>query len=120
MRIRGYLIVLGLCGLGLLTPAVAGAADCTKGQPFKVSDISFGGATFDFKATCKGDWQVGLSLGLSGDQLTTDMDATESATGKECHQTMFTPTGGTGDYRRQKGECEFTKDLDLKFSLQEK
>jgi hypothetical protein len=116
MRIRGYLIVLGLCGLGLLTPAVAGAADCTDEQPFKAS-AGVGNAEFDIKVTCKGAWTVVISLSLGVNDVTTEFEATEDNTGKQCSGKMFTPTGGADEYDTQQATCKFTKEQQLKLSI---
>lgn len=117
MRKRGYVAVVGLCSLGLLTPAVARAANCTDGQPFTFK-TEFAGLPLKFKAVCKGEWQVNASLTLQiPAKFTVDVSATEDNTGKECHTTMVTPTGGTDDFEVQQTTCKFTKDQQVKFSF---
>jgi hypothetical protein len=119
MRKRGYLIVVGLCGLGLLAPAVAGADVCTDEQPVN-GIVGIGPDTLQFKAVCKGVWTVQISTTTEGEKLTVEASATEDNTGKECNATMVTPTGGLGDFAAQEEACKFTKDQRVKMSFKKK
>lgn len=116
MRIRNSLIVLGLCGLGLLTPAIATAANCTDGNPLtRVLDIA--GASYKVKVVCKGEWSVVFVVLPNGEEIPVQFDAFEDKTDKECHATLISPTGGTDEVEEQKTTCKFTLDLQIKFSL---
>jgi len=116
MRKRLYVAVLGLCGLGLLTPAVSRAADCTQGQPIKET-VPVGNLSVVAKVVCKGDWTVDVTVSLGVDKVTAEFTATEVNTGKECSGTMLSPTGGVEEFDTQQAKCKFTKDQQIKYSL---
>ena len=120
MRSIGHLMLGGMCGLMLLVPGGARAAqppNCLNGQPLQFAQ-DFGTATIEFSASCKGAWIVDVSIEPAGDKVTVAVDAVEDSTGKECHTKMVSPTGGFDDFKVQKVTCTFTKKLQIKFSAQ--